>query len=137
MRQKGFTLIEAILTLTILASGIVGVLTLYQRNIAKSDEMEQTLIATLLAQEKLEQIVQDKKYKLYPYIITANYPVTEDLTAEGYPAYTRTTTIQEVNSGNLTTPQSGTGYKRVTVGVSVTGGPTVTFDTLLTQWGEF
>ena len=137
MKQKGFTLIEAILTLTILATGIVGVLTLYQRNIANSDEMEQTLTATLLAQEKLEQIVQDKKYKLYPYIITANYPATEDLTAEGYPDYTRTTTIQEVNNTNLTTSQNGTGYKRVTVGVSVTGGPTIIFDTLLTQWGEF
>ncbi|MBI5300115.1 MAG: prepilin-type N-terminal cleavage/methylation domain-containing protein [Deltaproteobacteria bacterium] len=137
MKQRGFTLIEAILTLTILAGGIVGVLTLYQRNIANSDEMEQTLIATLLAEEKLEQIVHDKKYKLYPYIVTANYPATENLTAEGYPAYTRTITIQEVRSTDLITPQSGTGYKRVTVGVSITGGPTITFDTLLTQWGEF
>ena len=137
MRQKGFTLIEAILTLTILATGIVGVLTLYQRNIANSDEMAQTLTATLLAQEKLEQIVHDKKYKLYPYIITANYPATEDLTSEGYPDYTRTTTIEEVNGTNLTTSQNGTGYKRVTVGVSVAGGPTLLFDTLLTQWGEF
>ena len=138
MGKKGFTFIEAILTLLILSGGVVGVMTLYQKNIERADEMEQTLIATTLAQEKLEQIMQDKKYKTYAYIIQSNYPVTEVLTAEGYPDYTRTVTISEVSPSNLSSPPQGneSGYTKVTVAVQVAGGPTATFDTLITEWGE-
>lgn len=133
--QKGFSLIEAVLALAIIGAGIAGVLTLYQQTVARSNESELTLKATYLAQTRLEQIVHDKKYKGYAFIIAGNYPALEDLTAQGYPGYTRTTTIQEVSASDLTTPQTGTGYKRITVGVSTTGGPTASFATLLTQWG--
>lgn len=139
MTKKGFTLIEAILTMMLLSAGIVGVFTLYHKNIAVADEMEQTVIATALAQEKLEQIIHDKKYNLYAYVTQANYTSPEDLTSIGYPGYTRTTTIQEVLSSDLTTPPQGqqsTGYKRVTVSVQVSGGGTYTFETLVTEWGE-
>ncbi|OGQ05225.1 MAG: hypothetical protein A2W61_01845 [Deltaproteobacteria bacterium RIFCSPLOWO2_01_44_7] len=135
--KKGFSLIEAILTMTILAFGIVGVLTIYQQNIERADEMEQTLIASALAQEKLEQIIHDKKYQSYDYIIQSNYP-TETLASEGYAGYTRTTTITAVSPSNLSSPPQGNeaGYTKVTVSVQDPAGDIVSFDTLVTDWGE-
>lgn len=134
--QKGFTFIEAILTMTLLTGGILGILTLFHRNISEANKMEHTLTASYLAQERLEQIVLDKKYRLYPYITATNYPASEDLSAQGFPGYTRTVNIIEVSATNLTSPQNGTGYKRVTVSVLPAGGEAVTVTTLLTQWGE-
>lgn len=136
MGIKGFTLIEAVLTLSVLAGGVFGVLVLYQQNIARSNEMEQTLVATELAQEKLEQIILDKKYQLYAYVIPANYLASEDLTAQGFPGYTRTISILEVNPSDMISAQTNSGYKKITVSVAVTGGLTVTLDTLVTLWGE-
>lgn len=136
MKKNGFTLIEAVLTLTLLAGGMMGVLTLFQRNVSEANDAEQTLVATHLARERMEQIIQDKKYDLYASIVSANYPSPEDLTAQGFPGYTRTISIVEVNATNLTAPDAGSGYKRVTVSVQVTGMDTVTLTTLLTEWGE-
>lgn len=134
--KNGFTLIEAILTLGVLAAGLLGVLLLYHQNVARSGEMEQTLVATLLAQERLEQIIHDKKYQGYAFINSSNYPVTEELTPEGFPGYLRTLTIVEVNTTDLTTPRVGSGYKRVAVGVQIPGGDLIQLETLVTLWGE-
>ncbi|MDP2600613.1 MAG: prepilin-type N-terminal cleavage/methylation domain-containing protein [Deltaproteobacteria bacterium] len=136
-RTKGFTLIEVIITLSVLAGGVMGVLTLYQRNIEQAARMEQTLIATQLAQEKLEQIIHDKKYQNYAYINTTNYPaLPEDMGLQGFNGYTRTTTITEVSAANLTTPQNGTGYKKITVTVLLNGTQAAKLETLVTLWGE-
>lgn len=134
--KKGFTLIEVIITLSVLAGGVMGVLTMYHRNIERAAQMEQTLIATQLAQEKLEQIILDKKYQNYAYILSANYPSPEDLGSQGFNGYTRTTTIAEVNATNLTTQQNGTGYKKITVTVLINATPAATLETLVTLWGE-
>ena len=136
MKKNGFTLIEAVLALVLLAGGLLGIMTLFQRNVSNANVMEQTLKATFLAQERMEQIILDKKYKLYPFIVSANYPTSENLTAQGFPGYTRTIQILEVDSNNLSSASNGSGYKRITVAVSVSGGDTVTLTTLLTKWGE-
>ncbi len=135
--MKGFTLIEVIITLGVLAGGTMGVLAMYQRNIERAAQMEQTTIAMELAQEKLEQIIQDKKYQNYAYINSTNYPATpEDLTAQGFKGYTRITTITEVDATNLTTPQNGTGYKKITVNISAGGTTAATVETMVALWGE-
>lgn len=138
MKAKGFTLIEAVITLVLISGGIVGILHLFQQNVRSANEMELTVAATYLAQERLEQMIQDKKYRGFAYTIAANYPASEDLTAQGYPGYTRTINILEVRENDLTSPAppSGSGYKRVTVAVQVAGGDTVTLETILTEWGE-
>lgn len=137
--NKGFTFVEAILTLTLLTGGMLGVLHIFYQNTDAAAEMEQTLKATYLAQEKAEQMIQDKKYQGYDYIVAANYPATEDLTAEGYAGYTRTISMVEVMANDINTPSKpnpGSDYKRVTVSVAVAGGDTVTLTTLVTRWGE-
>lgn len=136
MKKQGFTLVEAVLTLILITGGVLGVLHLFNTNVDAANKMELTLRATYLAQERVEQIVQDKEYKGYNFIVSANYPASEDLTAQGFNGYTRTVNILEVNPTNLTNQQNGSGYKRVTVAVQVAGGDTVTLTTLLTYWGE-
>lgn len=138
--QKGFSLIEAILAMTIIGIGVMGVITMYHRTVDRSNEADQTLIATYLAQEKIEQIIHDKKYQGYDTIIQGNYAASENMTLQGFPGYTRTTTIQEVSPVDLTTSPPPaqyrpSGYTRITIGVSVTGGPTISFTTLVTDWG--
>ena len=136
MNQKGFPFIEIIMTLLLLAGGVVGIFALYQQNVARSGENEQFVTATLLAQEKLETMIHNKKFSGYDSISSANYPTTEDLTAEGFNNYTRITTIAEVREDDLETPQNGSGYKKITVSVSIPGGFTIPLQTLLTDWGE-
>lgn len=137
MKAKGFSLIEAILTLVLVSGGILGILHLFEQNVRSANFMEQTASAAFLAQERLEQIVQDKEYQGFDTIISANYPASEDLTAQGFGGFTRTVSILEVNANDLTSPAPppGSGYKRITVTVSVTGGEGVTLETLLTEWG--
>lgn len=135
-QTKGFTLIEAILTMLVLSGGLVWLMNAFQQDVGRSVETENVFVANSLAQERMERIIQDKALQGYAYTTSANYASPEDMTVEGFPGYTRTTTIQEINSADLVTPQSGSGYKRITVSVAVAGGSTVTLDTLLTFWGE-
>jgi len=133
--RSGFTLIEAVLTMTVLALGLTGVMTLYHRTVARYDEVEKWLIAEELARAKVEQIVFDKKFRGYDYIVSANYPASEDLSLSGFAGMTRAINIAEVDGIDLTTSRFGSGYKKVTIDVSVLGGPTVNLVTLVTQWG--
>lgn len=134
--KKGFTFIEAILTLLILSGGILGILALFQQNVSRFNESEVLLSASYLAQEKMEQIIHDKKRQGYNFVIIDNYLSPEDLDSEGYPGYSRTLTIEEVRDTDLITPQNGTGYKRITVSVTPPGYPAITLITLITSWGE-
>ncbi len=136
MKNNGFTLIEAVLTLSLLAGGLMGILTLYQRNVVEANQIEQTLQADYLSQEKMEQIVQDKKYNLYAFVTAANYLASENLTAQGFKGFIRTIQIREVDPNNLSITKAGTGYKEVTVAVQVPGEKMVTLKMLLTKWGE-
>lgn len=134
--RAGFTFIEAVLTLTLVAGGILGVIYLFQQNVRSANDMEHTVRATYLAQERMEQIIQNKEYLGYNSIVSANYPSSENLTAQGFSGYTRSVSIVEVNPNDLATPQPNSQYKRLTVSVQVSGGDTVTLTTLLTRWGE-
>lgn len=133
----GFTLVEAVITLVLISGGILGVLHLFEQNVRSANNMEHTARASYLAQERLEQIVQDKEYLGFDTIVAVNYPTNENLTAQGFGGYTRTVNILEVNANDLTSPAPppGSGYKRITVSVQVAGGDTVTLTTLLTRWG--
>lgn len=137
-KKEGFSFVEAVITLVLISAGMLGVLQLFDQNVRSANDMEHTVRATYLAQERMEQIIQDKKYQGFDYIVMANFPASEDLSAQGFNGYTRTLNIVEVRSDDLITPAppSGSGYKRVTVSVQVAGGDLVTLETLLTLWGE-
>lgn len=134
---KGFTLVESVLVLALLSFGLLGIVGLFQKNVDRAGEREFLLEATMLAQDKLEILITAKKYNLYSSIDATNYPSTpEDLSSAGYAGFTRVTTIQEVSEIDLSTPQAGSGYKKITVTVSWTGGQSVTLTTVFSLWGE-
>lgn len=114
--EGGFTFIEAILTVVLLSFGLVGGLVLFQNSTDNSLTKDYKVIASELANEKIESIILDKKYQGYNYIVSANYPF-ETLPAP-YSLFTRSVTITEVQSDDLTTPQAGSGFKRVDVRVT-------------------
>lgn len=133
-RQKGFTLIETILAMLVLAVGIFGTMHLFYQTTHRTFETDAYLKATALAREKLEEITFDKKMNGYAYAVDANYPVSEVLTGN-FSDFTRTISIREVDATDLNTTQNNSGYKKVTVMVSWSGG-SLTLDTLVTLWGE-
>ncbi|MDO8518977.1 MAG: prepilin-type N-terminal cleavage/methylation domain-containing protein [Deltaproteobacteria bacterium] len=132
--KKGFSLIEAILTITLLSLGLAGGLTLFQNSTDNSLMKDNRVIASQLASEKLESIILDKTFQGYDFIDETNYP-DEDL-ADPFDAFSRSVIIEEVQAADLTTPEVGSGYKRIDVQVTwgVEGYQTITVSTVLTDY---
>lgn len=135
MDQRGFTILDVIFAVVILGVGLSGMTTLFSNINKNSGTNQMILSATQLAQEKLEEISAAKKYNGYSYVNATNYPVTaEDLTSSNYAGWTRSTTITEVQESDLSTTQVGSGYKKVTVTVTWTGGSSKALSALFTSY---
>lgn len=110
--QKGFTLLETILTLVILSVGIFGAMLTTQNAAANSVSDDCKTIALFLANEKMEEIISDKAFKGYQYVLTNDY------SSDSNSGYTKSISIQEVQAQDLTTSSSGSGYMKVVVSVA-------------------
>ncbi len=91
--QKGFSVIEVILVVLIIAVAVPPILSMFSQNLTSSVEAEFYTKAAYYCEEKLEQILADKRAsksgKGYDYILQANrYPDDNPETV-----YTRTVTI--------------------------------------------
>ena len=135
MRQRGFTFIETVMAIVVIGVGLFGLMHLFTGTVSNAFVTDQAIQATELARERLERVVFDKKMNGYNYVTTANYPAVENFTGAFSP-FTRTMTILEVRSDNLTTASAGSGYKRVSVTVSWPTGHSVQLETLVTKWNE-
>lgn len=113
--QKGFTFIESILTTLVLSMGLWGTMALFQNATSHVSTSNWQVIATQLANEKLENIIADKKFQGYNIIDSTNYP-NETLNAP-YQGVQRNVTIVEVSPADFSTPEPNSGYKLVTVEV--------------------
>ncbi len=95
-RQNGFSVIEVILVIMIIAVAVPPILTMFGQNLTSSMEAEFYTKAVYYCEERLEQILADKRAlssgKGYDYILQVNrYP---DDNPES--VYTRTVTIDTV-----------------------------------------
>ena len=113
---RGFTLIEAVLTTVLLGLGLGGSLTLLQTATVSSLENDTRITASQLAHEKIETIIAEKTFRGYAWADNANYPA--EILNPPYSSYSRATNITEVDPADLTTPQAGSGIKRVDVTVT-------------------
>lgn len=135
--QRGFSLIEAALSTVILAMGLmVGIMVTHQTTVANANT-DFHIIATQLANEKMESIIADSYLQAsqYDYIIGTNYP-DEDIDYGSHTdVFERTVSITEV-ADDLTTAQSNSGYKKVDVNVTwgVEAYEQVSISTLLTNY---
>ncbi|HUK55947.1 MAG TPA: prepilin-type N-terminal cleavage/methylation domain-containing protein [Nitrospiria bacterium] len=127
MRSKGFTLIEVILTIVILAIAIPGLISAVGFMTSRQVNTVGTTTAADLAQEKMEEIMGDRNNpgRGFGYIIAGNYPAENPVT--GFTKYNRSVTITCFTNNALTTTAAcPTDYKQVQVTVQASGvGPSV------------
>ena len=121
---RGFTLIEAITAIVVLAVAIPGMFWGIRDAQMRRVDPIQTSKARWLASEKLEDIIADRHSSTrgYAYVLSGNYP--SEATVSGYTGFSRAVSITE--SGASLVAGSGTGYKRITVSVSFKDGRNIT-----------
>lgn len=112
--EKGFTILETILTTTILAAGLMGGMVVMQNAVARTANGDLNTIATQKANEKIEEILADNQFRGFDYITDGNY---DGETLEEY-SFSRTVNVTEVSSDDLTSAEEGSGLKKVDVTVS-------------------
>lgn len=110
--QKGFSLVEAVLSSVVLGVGLLAGLMVFENAAANTLYSDFTTIAVQTANQKLEEIMADKENSGYAAITEGNY-VDEDLVAPYL--LKRVITIYEVSSADLNTPEVDSGLKRVEV----------------------
>ncbi len=122
MKEKGFTLIEVILVIVIMAiaipSLIMGVSFMTQRQVNALG----TTTAADLAQERLERIMADKRNPLVGFsnLTNARYPA--ETPVAGFTQYNRSVNIICVTAADLSTSVAcPTDYRRVQVTVQAVG----------------
>lgn len=132
--NKGFTLLETILTTIILSVGIFGAMLATQNATANSVSDDSKTVAVYLANEQVEEVISEKSFQGYNYVLAKTY-TTDDEFAQNFPGYTKSVQIEEVSSSDLNTTSSGSGYMKVTVTVAWGNGTSeqIQVATLLTN----
>ncbi|MBU0504849.1 MAG: hypothetical protein ABII18_07750 [bacterium] len=114
--KKGISLLEAVLTIFVLAVGFMSSMQAIQEILTTTNFSDKEVVATQLASEKLEGILADRQAYGFTYIIGANYP-DEVLTGD-YVGYERRTYVFPVTAANLNgSAAPPTDFKRVEVHV--------------------
>ena len=128
----GFTLIEAVLIMTIIASSFLGFGYLFGNVDQEALKADLTILATKLAKERMEELIQTKADSGYAAISvgTTSTPVTS-----GTWNFTRVVTVSYVNPADFSSSASDTGYKKVLITVSwgAGTGASVALTTLMTN----
>ncbi len=124
MKTRGFTLLEIIMAIVVLGIFAPAIIFAITAPLAQSTWDDKQVKATMLVQERMEDVFAAKANNAlslgYPSIIAANYPA--ETPVSGFTGFDRTTTITEVAGSDLSTASSGSGFKKVQVSVTWTGG---------------
>lgn len=114
--QSGVTLIEILLSIALLAVGIVGLLSAFPRGIAVDKDLELGTIAQQLAQEKIESLANLSYNEIATGLIENQVRVSAD-PANPFYQFKRTTEAEWVDA-NLATSGNETDLKKATVTVA-------------------
>jgi len=96
MNKKGFTIIEVIVAVFILAVGIVAVLNMFPLGIQMARSSQMASVAVHLGQEKIEEMLSDTYNNLIEGTATEEYG-----SIPGFEGHKRKTNINCVNYENL------------------------------------
>jgi prepilin-type N-terminal cleavage/methylation domain-containing protein len=132
--ERGFTLIEIVITLVVLSIAAVGVLTVFSTGTMGSADPLIANTAAHLAQEKMDSIVGDRASFGYSWITASRYPAENPVAAA--PSYNRSVQVICVTNTDLSTsvscPQQ---YERVTVTVTpIAGSAAVSLSTVFANY---
>lgn len=136
--QRGFSLIEVIVTLVVVSVAAVGVLSVFSVGIRGSADPLILTQATQLAQERIDSVLADRANPArgFAWITPANYPAENPVT--GFPAFNRSVSIFCVAAADLNTsigaPPCAGGYAHVRVTVSHAALADTVIDTLVTNY---
>ena len=132
--NRGFTLIEVVLTIVVISIGLVAMMLLFDNVTHNAMQSDMNMTATYLARERLEIIAFDKVYSGYDSIKNARYGTSENVNVGGK-NYIRELNIYEVNKFDLITAEQGSNFKRVDVTVKWgnEGSQKITETTLFTR----
>lgn len=97
-KSKGYTLIEIILVIVILVVAVPPLVSLFSRNLTNNVNSEIYTKALLYAEERMEQVLSDKKAKSYTFITTVGrYP--EDTPETGFSRQVSITDANKIING--------------------------------------
>ena len=113
MNRRGFTLVEVVVALVLLAVGMLAVQSAVLQLVHRATQDSRAAVAAQLASDRLELVRADPRYDL----LSARYSATETDVA-GNVGLTRKTDILHVRDS---TAKGITDYQRVTVTVSGRG----------------
>jgi Tfp pilus assembly protein PilV len=114
-RAAGFSILEAVAAIVLLGIAVPPILSFLLEGARGGIFPERQTISYFLAMERMEEIIADRhsSSRGYSYLIPAHYP-DESLTD----GYVRMVAFSEVSPADLATPQSGSGYLKITVTVT-------------------
>lgn len=113
-RARGATLLETVFAVLILGISMPPILGFFRQGTLSSIAPERQTAAYFLAMERMEEIIADRHSSTrgFSYLTAAHYPA-ESLAG----GFTRAATFDDVSPADLTTHQSGSGYRLITVTV--------------------
>ncbi len=125
-KKNGMTLIELVIVIAVIAVLFPVMISALFNPVANAVWGDQMVQAMSLTQEKMEEIYAAKansSFSLgYSYITSSNYPAENPVS--GFSAFNRSVAITEVSGSDLSTTSSGSGFKKVVVTVTWSGGST-------------
>lgn len=130
-RAKGFTLLEAVLIIVFVGVSFLGLSLLFGNLTQQALKSDLSVLATKLAREKMEEIVQLKADNGYAAVVS-QAPAT---VTSGAWSFTRQVQVQYVDPADFSATAANTGYKQVDVSVAWGSGAgrSVTLTTLVTD----
>ena len=96
-QREGFTFLEVLLALLVLGLISTSLLELFSFNLKKEGETETRAVALGLAQEKLEELIEERREKGFSHLIEENYPPEEELPS--FPLFSRSISIDSLGPG--------------------------------------
>ncbi len=112
-KSKGFSVIEALIATSILAVGLIAILSIFPFVLRINKQAEMTSLASALARAKMEQLIVLPYDQLTPGNFEIRAHVTTDPNNPLY-IFERSSIITLVDN-NLSTSQTDTGLKKIQV----------------------
>ncbi len=107
--SAGFTLAEVLVAIVILSVGFLGLSAMTISTIRGLSFSKDLTTATVLAQEKMEEI----RHASYAKVSQTNYPLEDYNTISGYPQFRRVVTISSSQIPNTKTAVVSTNWKDI------------------------
>lgn len=96
-QREGFTFIEVLLALLVVGMISTSLLELFSLNLKREGETETRTVALNLAQEKLEEMIKERRDRGFSYLVEENYPTEEEIPS--FPFFSRSVSIDSLGPG--------------------------------------